>query len=84
MSITGTDKIEEIYHSRFTGRDVSSENAIIVKGLRKSFKHLNVLFYVNFVVNKGNVLELLVPNVAVKTTNIRILRRCFYLTAARR
>jgi ABC-2 type transport system ATP-binding protein len=73
MSITGTDKIEEIYHSRLTGRDVSSENAIVVKGLRKSFKKLTVLDDVNFVIKKGTVLALLGPNGAGKTTTIRIL-----------
>ena len=73
MSITGTDKIEEIYQSRLTGRDVSSENAIVLKGLRKSFKQLTVLDDVNFVVKKGTVLALLGPNGAGKTTTIRIL-----------
>ena len=73
MSITGTDKIEEIYHSRLTGRYVSSENAIVVKGLRKSFKQLTVLDDVNFVIKKGTVLALLGPNGAGKTTTIRIL-----------
>jgi ABC-2 type transport system ATP-binding protein len=73
MSITGTDKIEEIYHSRLTGRDVSSENAIVVKGLRKSFKQLTVLDDINFVIKKGTVLALLGPNGAGKTTTIRIL-----------
>ena len=73
MSITGTDKIEEIYHSRLIGRDVSSENAIVVKGLRKSFKQLTVLDDVNFVIKKGTVLALLGPNGAGKTTTIRIL-----------
>ncbi len=73
MSITGTDKIEEIYHSRLTGRYVSSENAIVVKGLRKSFKQLTVLDDINFVIKKGTVLALLGPNGAGKTTTIRIL-----------
>ena len=73
MSITGTDKIEEIYHSRLTGGYVSSENAIVVKGLRKSFKQLTVLDDVNFVIKKGTVLALLGPNGAGKTTTIRIL-----------
>ena len=73
MSITGTDKIEEKYHSRLTGRYVSSENAIVVKGLRKSFKQLTVLDDVNFVIKKGTVLALLGPNGAGKTTTIRIL-----------
>src|SRR5215204_1376050 len=73
MSITGTDKIKEIYHSRLTERYVSSENAIVVKGLRKSFKQLTVLDDVNFVIKKGTVLALLGPNGAGKTTTIRIL-----------
>ena len=73
MSITGTDKIEEKYHSRLTGRYVSSENAIVVKGLRKSFKQLTVLDDINFVIKKGTVLALLGPNGAGKTTTIRIL-----------
>jgi ABC-2 type transport system ATP-binding protein len=73
MPITGTDKPEEIYHSRLTGRYVSAENAIVVKGLRKSFKQLTVLDDVNFVIKKGTVLALLGPNGAGKTTTIRIL-----------
>jgi ABC-2 type transport system ATP-binding protein len=73
MPITGIDKPEEIYHSRLTGRYVSSENAIVVKGLRKSFKQLTVLDDVNFVIKKGTVLALLGPNGAGKTTTIRIL-----------
>src|ERR671920_454673 len=73
MPITGTDKPEEIYHSRLTERYVSSENAIVVKGLRKSFKQLTVLDDVNFVIKKGTVLALLGPNGAGKTTTIRIL-----------
>ena len=73
MPITGTDKPEEIHHSRLTGRYVSSENAIVVKGLRKSFKQLTVLDDVNFVIKKGTVLALLGPNGAGKTTTIRIL-----------
>ena len=73
MPITGTDKPEEIYHSRLTGRYVSAENAIVVKGLRKSYKQLTVLDDVNFVIKKGTVLALLGPNGAGKTTTIRIL-----------
>src|SRR5918995_73557 len=73
MPITGTDKPEEIYHSRLTERYVSSENAIVVKGLRKSFKQLTVLDDVNFIIKKGTVLALLGPNGAGKTTTIRIL-----------
>jgi ABC-2 type transport system ATP-binding protein len=73
MPITGTDKPEEIYHSRLTGRYFSAENAIVVKGLRKSYKQLKVLDDVNFVIKKGTVLALLGPNGAGKTTTIRIL-----------
>jgi ABC-2 type transport system ATP-binding protein len=64
---------ESIYHSALTGRRVSGENAIVVKGLRKSFKHLTVLDGINFVVKKGTVLALLGPNGAGKTTTIHIL-----------
>lgn len=78
MSIAGTDKPDKMY-SGLTKKYVSteseseSENAIVVKGLRKSFKQLTVLDGVNFVVKKGTVLALLGPNGAGKTTTIRIL-----------
>lgn len=78
MSIAGTDKPDKMY-SGLTKKYVSteseseSENAIVVKGLRKSFKQLAVLDGVNFVVKKGTVLALLGPNGAGKTTTIRIL-----------
>ncbi|HEU4446323.1 MAG TPA: ATP-binding cassette domain-containing protein [Nitrososphaeraceae archaeon] len=77
MSIAGTDKPDKMY-SDLTKKYVStksteSENAIVVKGLRKSFKQLAVLDGVNFVVKKGTVLALLGPNGAGKTTTIRIL-----------
>src|ERR687895_1005881 len=82
MSITGTDKPDKMYNG-LTKKYVStesetesasaSENAIVVKELRKSFKQLTVLDGVNFVVKKGTVLALLGPNGAGKTTTIRIL-----------
>ena len=77
MSIAGTDKPDKMYGG-LTKKYVStklteSENAIVVKGLRKSFKQLTVLDGVNFVVKKGTVLALLGPNGAGKTTTIRIL-----------
>src|SRR5215217_1258949 len=78
MSIAGTDKPDKMYSS-LTEKYVSTEseseleNAIVVKGLRKSFKQLTVLDGVNFVVKKGTVLALLGPNGAGKTTTIRIL-----------
>jgi hypothetical protein len=41
MSLTGTDKSEEIFRSRLvSGHDHLTENAIVVKGLKKSYKIL--------------------------------------------
>jgi ABC-2 type transport system ATP-binding protein len=48
-------------------------NSIEVKGLRKSFKDVEVLKGIDFVVPKGTMLALLGPNGAGKTTTIRIL-----------
>lgn len=48
-------------------------NAIEVKGLRKSFKNNTVLDGVNFIAERGKILSLLGPNGAGKTTIIRIL-----------
>jgi ABC-2 type transport system ATP-binding protein len=56
-----------------TGRHVSADNAIAVKGLRKSFKELTVLNGIDLYVKRGTVLALLGPNGAGKTTTIRIL-----------
>src|SRR5918994_968753 len=56
-----------------TGRYVSADNAIAVKGLRKSFKKLTVLNGIDLCVKRGTVLALLGPNGAGKTTTIRIL-----------
>jgi ABC-2 type transport system ATP-binding protein len=58
---------------KYVSTESESENAIVVKELRKSFKQLTVLDGVNFVVKKGTVLALLGPNGAGKTTTIRIL-----------
>jgi ABC-2 type transport system ATP-binding protein len=52
---------------------MEKNNAIIVKGLTKSFKELKVLEGVDFEVEKGTMLALLGPNGAGKTTIIRIL-----------
>jgi ABC-2 type transport system ATP-binding protein len=52
---------------------MSSEDAIVVKNLKKSFKNLIVLDGVSFNIKKGEVLALLGPNGAGKTTTIRIL-----------
>jgi ABC-2 type transport system ATP-binding protein len=52
---------------------ISEDNAIEIKGLKKSFKLLRVLDGIDLVVRKGTVLALLGPNGAGKTTTIRIL-----------
>jgi ABC-type uncharacterized transport system ATPase subunit len=64
-------------------KSISTDYAIVVKGLRKSFKKLTVLDGVDFSVKRGTVLALLGPNGAGKTTTIRIVVRCFYRTAVR-
>jgi ABC-2 type transport system ATP-binding protein len=51
----------------------ADNNAIVVKGLRKSFKNLTVLDGIDFSVKRGTVLALLGPNGAGKTTTVRIL-----------
>jgi ABC-2 type transport system ATP-binding protein len=50
-----------------------TDNAIVVKGLQKSFGDLKVLRGIDFSVKRGSVLALLGPNGAGKTTTIRIL-----------
>jgi ABC-2 type transport system ATP-binding protein len=54
-------------------KSISTDNAIVVKGLRKSFKKLTVLNGIDLCVKRGTVLALLGPNGAGKTTTIRIL-----------
>jgi ABC-2 type transport system ATP-binding protein len=49
------------------------ENAIEVKGLKKSYKNLEVLKGIDLTVKKGTMLALLGPNGAGKTTTVRIL-----------
>ncbi len=51
----------------------SDRSAIVVAGLRKSFKELEVLKGIDFAVARGSILALLGPNGAGKTTIIRIL-----------
>lgn len=51
----------------------SPENAIEVKGLKKSYKNLEVLKGIDLAVKKGTMLALLGPNGAGKTTTVRIL-----------
>jgi ABC-2 type transport system ATP-binding protein len=50
-----------------------AENAIEIKGLRKSYGEKEVLKGIDFTVKKGEILALLGPNGAGKTTTIRIL-----------
>jgi ABC-2 type transport system ATP-binding protein len=54
-------------------RTPPSDDTIIVKGLRKSFKKVTVLEGIDFSVKRGTVMALLGPNGAGKTTTIRIL-----------
>lgn len=56
-----------------TKRPASSDNAIVVKDLHKSYKNLQVLRGVTFNVRRGTILALLGPNGAGKTTTVRIL-----------
>lgn len=50
-----------------------SQNAIVVKNLKKSFGSLHVLKDITFSATKGEILALLGPNGAGKTTTINIL-----------
>lgn len=51
----------------------TSHNAIVVKGLQKSYGDVKVLRGVDFTVKKGTIMALLGPNGAGKTTTIKIL-----------
>jgi len=52
---------------------MNTDNAIVVKGLTKSFNNTPVLEGVSFEIKRGTMLALLGPNGAGKTTTIRIL-----------
>src|SRR5688572_12664259 len=54
-------------------KSISTDDAIVIKGLRKSFKKLTVLDGIDLSVKQGTVMALLGPNGAGKTTTIRIL-----------
>ncbi len=54
-------------------KNSSTDNAIIVKNLHKSYKKLKVLEGISFNVKRGSVLALLGPNGAGKTTAVRIM-----------
>lgn len=51
----------------------TANDAIIVKGLNKSYKKLEVLKNVSFSIKRGTMLALLGPNGAGKTTTVKIL-----------
>jgi ABC-2 type transport system ATP-binding protein len=74
LSTLGTEKKHDmVHHNRLIKNHATEENAIVVKGLIKSFKHLKVLDGIDFVVKHGTVLALLGPNGAGKTTTVHIL-----------
>jgi ABC-2 type transport system ATP-binding protein len=52
---------------------MSEPNAIVVNGLKKSFKNLAALNGVDLYAKRGSILALLGPNGAGKTTTVRIL-----------
>lgn len=52
---------------------MENQNAIVVKGLTKSFKQTEVLKGIDLTVARGTVFGLLGPNGAGKTTTVRIL-----------
>lgn len=56
-----------------TNKAKSSNDAIVVAGLKKSFKDLQVLRGIDFTVRRGTILALLGPNGAGKTTTVRML-----------
>ena len=56
-----------------TDTGAAHQNAIVLTGLRKSFKKLEVLKGIDLAVERGSILALLGPNGAGKTTIIRIL-----------
>ncbi len=60
-------------HNQLNRKYMPIENAIVVKGLIKSYKKLKVLDGIDFAVKQGTVLALLGPNGAGKTTTVHIL-----------
>lgn len=54
-------------------KSTASDDAIVVKGLYKSYKKLEVLKDVSFSVKRGTMLALLGPNGAGKSTTVKIL-----------
>ena len=68
-----SNEIKKNTSDRLTSDSISVENAVSVKGLRKSFKNVTVLKGIDFNIQKGTVLALLGPNGAGKTTTVHIL-----------
>ncbi len=73
MSRVKDDNYNTRNYNISTESNFSSEYAISVKGLRKSFKNLTVLDGIDFDIKKGTIFALLGPNGAGKTTTINIL-----------
>jgi ABC-2 type transport system ATP-binding protein len=73
MSRVKDDNYNTRNYNISTESNFSSEFAISVKGLRKSFKNLTVLDGIDFDIKKGTIFALLGPNGAGKTTTINIL-----------
>jgi ABC-2 type transport system ATP-binding protein len=73
MSRVKDDNYNTRNYNISTETNFSSEYAISVKGLRKSFKNLTVLDGIDFDIKKGTIFALLGPNGAGKTTTINIL-----------
>ena len=65
--------IETLSPSAVNTDTAARKDAIVVAGLRKSFKDLEVLKGIDLAVERGSILALLGPNGAGKTTMIRIL-----------
>ncbi len=66
LSTNGTGKQDMVHHNRLIKNRAPTENAIVVKGLIKSFKRLKVLDGIDFAVKHGTILALLGPNGAGK------------------
>lgn len=68
-----SNKTKEDDNDQLLSGSTSANNAVSVKGLRKSFKNVTVLDGIDFDIQKGTVLALLGPNGAGKTTTVHIL-----------
>lgn len=68
-----SNKSKQDNGDRLLSSSVLTDNAVSIKGLKKSFKNVIVLDGIDFDIQKGTVLALLGPNGAGKTTTIHIL-----------